>query len=147
MAKESDVQRESQTTSESGGVVSFVLFGLLLMGLLAGGLYLIFGRSAQIAQQPPQIVQQDESQEGDQPAQAEPDAEDQPASPQDQPATETPRPAQPPASASDRPAQTPPATQPGTPIAETGPTETFATMLALGTITGSAVMYAQSRRS
>ena len=116
-----------------GSVISFIVIGIVLIGLLVGGISLIKYRANQAANIPPNITQSapNKGKTTTQPApttQAAPKTTV-PSTPQAAPATQTP-------SASS--AVT-------TPLASTGPTETFATTLILGIITAMAARYLQSR--
>lgn len=136
------MQTSKNRTSESGGILSFVLVGLLLVGLLAGGLYLIYGRSSQIANIEPsttQVATDDEKVD----TKVDPDAKSETETvPQGTPSTPQPN----------SPVQQAPSTGPGSalsapPIANSGPTETLISTIALGLITASAMTYVQSRRT
>lgn len=125
--------------SERGSAVSFIIIGLVLVGLFIGGISLIKGRANHVANTPPQTTQS---------------ATDQSKSTkQSTPVTNgsTPK-ATEPAVTTPAPTATPSQTSSSTTsttassaIASTGPTETITTMLVLGFVAAMVARYLQSR--
>lgn len=117
--------------SERGGVVSFIVVGLVLVGLLAGGVTLIKNRADKIANTPPETTQT--AADTKQPASS---TEESAPKATPQPATTTPAP-------------TPDTASPvlGAEIASTGPTETLTATLVLGLLVFFAARYFQTRSS
>ncbi|HMH70298.1 MAG TPA: hypothetical protein VK502_02775 [Candidatus Saccharimonadales bacterium] len=118
-------------TSQGGSVLSFVIIGVILIGLLLGGAYFVSQQSAQpedTAVQPPTSA----------PEQTKP-SPDEPATP---PA---------PVRKDDKPANTPVTPQPATPsvtheLPKTGTKEVFGTLFVLAIFSATVVSYARSRR-
>lgn len=142
------MQQSTHRTSETGGVLSFIVVTIVLIGLLVGGFYLIHNRSNQIANTPPEIAAENEqgNPENGQQSEAQNDTEEpanqgNPQSSGGQESEDKPSTAPAP-----NPAPSSPQSSPES-IAETGPAETLMTMLVFGAIAASSTAYLQSRKT
>lgn len=133
--------------SQAGGIVTFVVIGLVLAGLLGGGLYASkqMGRADRTNDSStPQVAQnEDNTQSEDEEAAAGRDSDE------TAPATTTPKPETKPAPTT--PAPTTPTnrvatTGPSDTLPATGPAETGAAVFVLGGLTFAFYRHAQSRR-
>ena len=142
--------------NQRGGIVSFIIVGVVLAGLLGGALFFSKqqGRQARDATPAPQIAKNsdnssDSTKKDDKPAETAPKID---TTKSDQPATTavptTPKPATPTAPATsststDRVANTGPSAE----LPSTGPAETTAVVIALGALTFAGYKFMTARRS
>lgn len=108
--------------NQRGAVLGFIVVGVILVGLLAGGVYFVsHQKNTMTASQTPNPT---------------------PLKPDEKPSANTPTPAQH-KDDSSSPAVTPPSTAE---LPQTGMTETLGTVLGFGIISGTLVYYIRSRR-
>lgn len=120
-------------SNQGGSVLSFLIIGAALVALLIGGVYFARAHANDtIAQATSDQKQSHESNETTAPKLDEEKAKPKPEA--TKPEVSTPKPQ--PAPVTPRPAQLP----------QTGPTETFMAMLAIGLLTGTSVAYYRSRQ-
>lgn len=117
-------------TNQGGSVLSFVLVGIVAIALLVGGVYIIRQQSAQPTEMPTPATT-DKPQQTKKPA-----SSDNQASNKQDTASKPPQQAAPP------PANSVPADK----LPQTGPGETFGSMVVIGLVCAVVVTYLRSRR-
>ena len=134
-------------TKQGGSVLSFIIIGVLLLGALAGGVYLY--RHAWAPSNQPQTASKPTS-----PSQASAPAQNNGANNSNGSSQSSNQSTSPnnssnssPNSSSSQPAPSSAAPQSSSRLPTTGPADTLATMLALGVVTAAATAYLQSRRA